>query len=115
MLKTLFVTVNAVIATQLSVSYTGATALIGAPLIFGACSGVLSRMLSKTIGKRGIYLVASVLMLVATMWNMHVYSNYAAFMASRVFQGIGWGAVEGLMAESISDVFQVRPAQPSTT
>ena len=106
-LKTIFVTVNSVIALQLNSSYTGAVALTGVPLIIGALAGVKSRILSQSIGKRGIYLVSSILMLLAAVWNMHITSNYAEFMVARIFQGIGWGAFEALVAESINDMFFV--------
>lgn len=112
-LKTIFVTVNAVVATELNVSYTGATALTGVPLILGALAGIKSQVLSQMIGKRAIYLVSSILMLLAAVWNMHVTSNYAEFMVSRIFQGIGWGAFEALVAGSINDLFFV--SSPSDT
>jgi nitrate/nitrite transporter NarK len=106
-LKTMFVTVNSVVATELNVSYSSAAALTGAPLIFGALTGVISQILSQTVGKRGIYLVSSIMMLLAAVWNMHVQGNYAEFMVSRIFQGIGWGAFEVLIAGSITDLFFV--------
>ncbi|KUJ10491.1 MFS general substrate transporter [Mollisia scopiformis] len=106
-LKTMFVTVNAVIATELNSSYTGAAALTGVPLIIGAMTGVKSQILSQTIGKRGIYLVSSIVMLLAAVWNMHVTSSYAEFMISRIFQGMGWGAFEALVGGSINDLFFV--------
>lgn len=58
------------------------------------------------VGKRGIYLGASILMLVGMFWNMHV-PNYAQFMVSRIFQGIGWGAFESLVALSVKDMYFV--------
>ncbi|KAE8441569.1 hypothetical protein EG329_004688 [Mollisiaceae sp. DMI_Dod_QoI] len=106
-LKTMFVTVNAVVATELNVSYTGAAALTGVPLIIGAFAGIKSRVLSESIGKRGIYLLSSITMLLAAVWNMHVTSSYAEFMISRIFQGLGWGSFEALVAGSITDLFFV--------
>lgn len=40
---------------------------------------------------------------------MHIKTSYAQFMVSRVFQGIGWGSMEGLVAVSIRDMFFVSP------
>ncbi|KAF8861095.1 hypothetical protein BDZ45DRAFT_568419, partial [Acephala macrosclerotiorum] len=113
-LKMMLVTVNAVVAMELNVSYTGAAALTGVPLILGAVAGVKSQILSQMIGKRAIYLVSSILMLLAALWNMHVKSNYAEFMASRIFQGIGWGAIEALVAGSINDLFFVHERSART-
>ncbi|KAK0118376.1 hypothetical protein ONS95_012665 [Cadophora gregata] len=106
-LKTLLVTVNSVIASELSVGYMSATALTGAPIMFGAFAGLQSQMLCHSIGKRGIYLGSSFLMLIGALWNMHVYDSYAQFMVARIFQGIGWGMFESLISSSIADIFFV--------
>lgn len=105
-LKTIFVSTNSVIATQFSVSYMGATSLTGLPFIFAAISGVAASILAAVIGKRTIYLVGGVLMLIGALWNMHA-GTFAQFMASRLFQGIGWGLTESLVAGSIRDIFFV--------
>ncbi|KAG4431534.1 hypothetical protein IFR05_012991 [Cadophora sp. M221] len=106
-LKTLLVTVNSVIASEMSVDYTSATALTGAPIMFGAFAALKSQMLSHSFGKRGIYLGSSLLMLIGALWNMHVYDSYAQFMVARIFQGIGWGMFEALISSSIADMFFV--------
>jgi hypothetical protein len=107
-LKTMLVTVNAVIATEFSVSYMAATALTGVPLIIGAFAATGSHILSTFIGKRGIYLGSSVVLLIAALGNMHVFGSYGAFMVTRCLQGLAWGSFEGLVASSIDDLFFVR-------
>jgi MFS family permease len=109
-MKTMFVTVNAVIATELNVSYGAAAALTGIPYIFGGLSGLKAHMLSRHFGKRGLYLLSAITMLLASVWNMHIISSYGAFMVSRIFQGMGWGTFEALVAGSISDLFFVGAA-----
>jgi MFS family permease len=47
------------------------------------------------------------------LWNMHIMGSYAAFMLSRVLQGLGWGTFEALVAASISDMFFVSSTVPS--
>jgi MFS family permease len=84
----------------------GATSLTGLPFIFAAFSGVGASVLAAVIGKRSIYVVGGVLMLVGALWNMHA-GSFAQFMASRLFQGIGWGMTESLVTESIRDIFFV--------
>ena len=106
-LKTLLVTVNSVIASELSVDYMSATALTGAPIMFGAFAALKSQMLCHSFGKRGIYLGSSLLMLIGALWNMHVYDSYAQFMVARIFQGIGGGMFESLISSSIADMFFV--------
>ena len=106
-LKTLLVSVNSVIASQLSVGYMSAAALTGAPILFGAFAVLKSQMICHSFGKRGIYLGSSLLMLIGALWNMHVYDSYAQFMVARLFQGIGWGMFEALISSSITDMFFV--------
>jgi len=106
-LKTILVTVNGVIATELNCSYMAATALTGLPLIIGAFSGMGSTVLALKVGKRGIYLTSSVLLLAGAIWNMHVEQSYAQFMVSRIFQGVAWGAFESLVLTSFNDMFFV--------
>ncbi|KAE9363202.1 MFS general substrate transporter, partial [Stipitochalara longipes BDJ] len=105
--KTMFVTVNAVIATELNVTYSAATALTGVPYIFGGFAALKGHVLSRFFGKRWLYLVSSTTVLLAMVWNMHIINSYAAFMVSRILQGLGWGTFEALVAGSISDMFFV--------
>ena len=106
-IKSMLVTVNAVVATQFNVSYMATTALTGLPIIFGALAGLQSQVLSQFVGKRAIYLASSIVMLLAVLWNMHVSGSYAQFMVSRLFQGLAWGAMEGLVGESVNDLYLV--------
>jgi nitrate/nitrite transporter NarK len=103
----MLITVTSVVATQLSVSYSATTALTGVPLILGALTGLGTQILAQTVGKRGILLGSAMLVLVATLWNMHVGGSYAQFMVSRILEGVGWGAFEGLVGGSIDDLFFV--------
>ncbi|RFU26363.1 hypothetical protein B7463_g9969, partial [Scytalidium lignicola] len=104
-LKNIFITSNAVIATQCDVTYMAAVALTGLPLIISACIGILYTMIAETCGKRAIYLVSSILMLGGAVWNMHAMQNYTMFMISRVIQGLGWAAFDFLLPMSVKDMF----------
>lgn len=104
--KTIYVSTNSVIATQFNTSYMGAASFTGLPFIFAAFSGVGASILTTVIGKRSIYVVGGILMLVGALWNMHA-QGFAQFMVSRLFQGIGWGMTEALMMDSIRDIFFV--------
>lgn len=106
--KTMFVTVNAVIATELNVTYPTAAALTGVPYIFGGFAALKGHILSRFFGKRGLYLVSATTVLLSMVWNMHILASYPAFMISRILQGLGWGTFEALIAGSISDMFFVR-------
>lgn len=55
-------------------------------------------------------------MIVGACWNLLVRNVYAELMAARIFQGVGWGVVEGVLAESVSGLFAVRiPPNPYFT
>lgn len=106
-LKSILLTVNAVIVTEFNVSYMGATALTGAPFLIAAISGPMSIAIAQKCGKRPIYLGAIIHMFIGSMWNMHVNRNYAHFMMARALQGLGWGAFEALALFSIEDMYFV--------
>jgi MFS family permease len=114
MLKTIYVSTNSVIATAFNCSYMAAAAFTGLPFMFAAASSVGTSILSQAIGKRAIYVASGLLMLAGALWNMHIASSYAAFMVSRIFQGIGWGACEGLIVVSIRDIYFVRLLSPNS-
>jgi hypothetical protein len=103
----MFVTVNAVIAAELNVSYPAAAALTGVPYIFGGVAALKAHVISRFLGKRGLYLVSATTVLLAMVWNMHIIASYPTFMISRILQGLGWGTFEALVAGSISDMFFV--------
>lgn len=106
-MKTVFVSVNSVLALNYSVAYTLAVALTGAPLIVSAFTGLLSLSLARIWGKRPVYLVAWAFIFIGAMWNLNVASSYGQCMAARIFQGIGWGAFDMLVLGSIYDTYFV--------
>jgi MFS family permease len=108
-LKTLFVTTNNIIATQYNVSYMAAAALTGVPFMVAAMVSLGSATLSQAIGKRTVNLGGTLLMLSAAAWNMQITQSYLQFMSSRVLQGVGWGALEGIVMLSVRDIFFVCP------
>jgi MFS family permease len=114
-MKTVFVTVNCVIAMHYEVSYTAAAALTGVPLLLSAATGFASLIAARIWGKRPLYLSSLLLILIGTLWSTNVQSSYAQCMAARVFQGLGWGAFDTLVMGSIHDTYFVSPAtSPST-
>lgn len=106
-LKTIFVTVASVMATEFNVSYMAITALTGLPMILGGLAGIKSVILAQMWGKRTMYLVSSLVMLLGAVWNMHIFESYAQFMVSRVIQGIAWGMFESLVLLSVKDMYFV--------
>jgi MFS family permease len=106
-MKTVFISVNSVLALNYAVSYTAAVALTGVPLIVSAASGLLSQSLARIWGKRPVYLVSWGFVFDGAVWNTNVLGSYAQCMAARVFQGMGWGAFDVLVLGSIYDTYYV--------
>ncbi|KAH6659320.1 major facilitator superfamily domain-containing protein [Truncatella angustata] len=103
--RTMFVTVNSDIAMNNGVSYTAAVSLTAVPLMVSAVSGLMSNVGARVYGKRPIYLASTISMFVGSMWGMYVMNSFSQNMASRVFQGIGWGAFDTLVLGSLQDTF----------
>lgn len=106
MQRLMFVSVNAIITAQFSISSTQTAALTGIAFIFSAISNPLWEMLSMKVGKRGILIFASVLMLAGSLWNMRARS-FGEFLGGRIFEGLGWGAFEGLIRGAVGDMYYV--------
>lgn len=111
-LKSILVPVNAIIAAEFSCSYVAAASLTGVPILAGSISALGSSVMGRRAGKRLLLLLGAFLMFAGAMWNMHVLDVYIEFMCARVFQGIGWGLVEGVLKESINDMFFVGVPPP---
>ncbi|KAK7981556.1 hypothetical protein PG988_003794 [Apiospora saccharicola] len=111
-LKTIFVSVNGPIALKNGVSYTAAVALTGVPLMISALTGTSGLVVAKLYGKRPVYLVATAFLWIGVVWGSQVVDSYGQNMASRVFQGIGWGVFESLVLGSFQDTFFEHELEP---
>ncbi|KAF7857977.1 hypothetical protein EAF04_009334 [Stromatinia cepivora] len=104
MQRLMFVSVNAGITVQFSISSTQTAALTGIAFIFSAISSPLWEMLSMKIGKRAIFIFAAALTLVGGLWNMHVRS-FGQFLIGKMMEGVGWGAFEGLVGGAVGEMY----------
>ncbi|KAK8868484.1 major facilitator superfamily transporter [Apiospora arundinis] len=111
-LKTIFVSVNGPIAIRNGVSYTAAVALTGVPLMVSALTGALSLVVARLFGKRPVYLVSTAFLWIGVVWGSQTVGSFGQNMASRVFQGIGWGAFETLVLGSLQDTFFEHELEP---
>lgn len=111
-MKTALVAVNEVVSTRYGVSYTWVAALTAAPLMVSAVTGFLSSVVAKLVGKRPVYLVSSIFIFAGCLWNMTADASYGSCMGARVMQGLGWGAFDTLLMETIQDTFYVSHTKP---
>ena len=106
-MKTALITVNDVLSTRYHVSYTWIAALTATPLMVSAATGFLSSVAAKLAGKRPVYIVSAAFIFAGCLWNMTAGSSYGSCMGARVMQGLGWGAFDTLLMETIQDTFYV--------
>lgn len=106
-MKTAFLTTSAPMAVHYNVSYTAISALTAAPLILSAFTGFASSILSRIIGKRPMYLAATLLTLIGSVWNITAENDYGSCMGARLVQGLGWGVFDTLVMGSIQDTYFV--------
>ncbi|KAI2607155.1 MFS general substrate transporter [Hypoxylon fragiforme] len=111
-MKTAYISVNSVIAIEEDSSYTAAVALTAVPLMVSAATGLASMILARMYGKRPLYLVSMVAILIGVAWNTRVRGDLGQNMAARVFQGLGWGAFDTLVLGSIQDTYFEHERQP---
>ncbi|KAK8106441.1 MFS-type transporter [Apiospora kogelbergensis] len=111
-MKTIYVSVNGPIAIRNGVSYTAAVALTGVPLMVSAFTGALSLVVARLFGKRPVYLASTAFIWIGVVWGSQVVNSFGQNMASRVFQGIGWGAFETLVLGSLQDTFFEHELEP---
>lgn len=106
-MKTAFVAVHSQLATGYAVSYTAAAALTGVPLMAAAPAGLAALAAARFWGKRPVYLAGAAAVLVGALWSTSggLARSFAQCMAARVFQGLGWGVLDVLVAGSVHDTF----------
>ena len=103
----MLVTVGGVLKSELNTTWVGVTALSGLPLMVGGLSGLISVIISQFLGKRLLYLISSLLLLLSSFWTMHVTGNYGEFLVSRALSGLSWGIFEALVLTSVKDIYFV--------
>ncbi|KAF3406545.1 hypothetical protein DPV78_000335 [Talaromyces pinophilus] len=74
-------------------------------LTLGLCVFLLNPI-AKIYGKRPVYLLASVIMLVTSCWGA-ASKDYSSFLASRVVSAIGMAPYEILVLATIKDIYYV--------
>ncbi|EME48228.1 hypothetical protein DOTSEDRAFT_122771 [Dothistroma septosporum NZE10] len=74
-------------------------------LMLGLCVFIFNP-LAKIYGKRPVYVVASVILFIVSIWGA-VADNYNSFLGSRVLGGIGMAPYEVLVQATISDIYFV--------
>lgn len=101
------------LSNEFDVSYLYIVCLTGVPLILGAMTSLGSSALGRVVGRRAILMLGTVFAFVGVMWNMKIGDMYGQFLAARVFQGLGWGMIDGVVSHAVDDLFFVSFLRPS--
>jgi hypothetical protein len=54
-------------------------------------------------------LASTLLLFIGTLWNMTAGDSFGSCLGARIIQGLGWGAFDTLVMESIHDTYYVSP------
>lgn len=116
-------------ANTLSVSYYFETTFTRIALLTGyhlcgvAVAGVLFVPTARVWGKRHLYLLGNLLMIVSCAWAGGSHKNYHSLLWARIFQGVALAPFEALVNASVGDLYyvhvclyaRVRPGQMLNT
>ncbi|EEH47968.2 uncharacterized protein PADG_04052 [Paracoccidioides brasiliensis Pb18] len=98
---------TATIAIGFRVSFTKAALLTGYHLCGVGVAGLLFVPSARVWGKRHLYLLGCVIMIVSSAWGGASRRSYTSLLWARIFQGIGLAPFEALVNASVGDLFYV--------
>ncbi|OAA76738.1 Major facilitator superfamily domain, general substrate transporter [Akanthomyces lecanii RCEF 1005] len=104
-MKTVFLTTNAMAAEHYRTSYVAVAALTGVPLVLSSATGAAACVVARIWGRRPVYLLATTLLFVGSIWNATAGDSFGSCMGARAVQGLGWGVFDTLVMTSIQDTY----------
>lgn len=81
--------------------------LTGYHLLGVGLAGFIFVAMARVWGKRHLYLLGAVLIIISSAWGGASNRNYNSLMAARVFQGVGLAPFEALVNVSVGDLYFV--------
>lgn len=88
-------------------SFTGIALLTGYHLCAVGVSGLLFVPSARVWGKRHLYLLGTILMVISSAWGGASGKNYNSMLGARIFQGIALAPFESLVNASVGDLYFV--------
>ena len=98
--------VTGVIAEEFHIPIERASLAAGYPLLTTGCMAYVSQIWASSLGKRGIYIICTAILLSTCVWVTQV-SSFGGLLAARSVQGLGNGAYDSIVISSIGDLFFV--------
>ena len=89
------------------VSFTKIALLTGYHLLGVGLAGFLFVPSARVWGKRHLYLLGTVIIMISSIWGGASGHNYKSLLAARVFQGVGLAPFEALVNASVGDLYFV--------
>ncbi|GAA6041672.1 hypothetical protein JCM8097_003076 [Rhodosporidiobolus ruineniae] len=96
----------AVLAEQWGISVNDVAATNGDLVLALGCIMIVIPPIAAKIGRRPVYILGGACLFFTSIWSA-VSKNLTSFMWSRIFQGFGMAAFEGLVVSSIADQYHV--------
>lgn len=85
--------------------------LTGYHLLGVGVAGFLFVASARVLGKRHLYLLGTILIIVSSAWGGASGTNYNSLLWARVIQGVGLAPFEALVNASVGDLYFVHVSQ----
>ena len=93
--------------------FTDAALLTGYHLLGVGVAGFLFVASARVWGKRHLFLLGSVVMIISSAWGGASGKNYKSLVWARVFQGVALAPFEALVNACVGDLYFVHVREPS--
>ena len=87
--------------------FTQMALLTGYHLLGVGVAGFIFVASARIWGKRHLYLLGTILIIISSAWGGAVGTNYASLLWARVIQGVGLAPFEALVNASVGDLYYV--------
>lgn len=87
--------------------FTQMALLTGYHLLGVGVAGLIFVASARVWGKRHLYLLGTILIVVSSAWGGHSGTNYKSLLWARVVQGVGLAPFEALVNASVGDLYHV--------
>lgn len=88
-------------------NFTDVALLTGYHLLGVGCAGILCVPTARVWGKRHLFIIGNVLMIISAAWAGGSSNSYRSLTAARVFQGFALAPFEALVNTCVGDLYFV--------
>lgn len=88
-------------------TFTDIALLTGYHLLGVGVAGFLFVPSARVWGKRHLYLLGTVVIIISSIWGGASGHNYTSLLWARIFQGVGLAPFEALVNASVGDLYHV--------